>query len=110
MILNSSVSFVMSFGPPFLQISPGMTSAPGALPFRSLFVAFRTSSSLIVLTRVMLGTACGRRAMAASFIDEGQFKTLLKCSAQRFRILSLSVYSVLPSVLSTGNDPDDCGP
>ena len=76
MILNSlvSYSFVMSFGPPFLKISPGMASAPGALPFRSLFVAFRTSSSLIVLMRVMLGIACGRRAMAASFIDEGRYR------------------------------------
>ena len=69
-ILNNSVSFVMSFGTPLLKISSGMASARGAVPFRSLFVAFRISSSLTVLMRVMLGTACGKRAMGASLIED----------------------------------------
>ena len=35
--------------------------------------------------------------MASLFVDEGRFRTLLKCSAHHTRIFSLSVNSVFPS-------------
>ena len=48
--------------------------------------------------------------MASLLMDEGQFRTLLKCSAHRKRIFSLSVNSVFPSALRRGDDPEDVGP
>ena len=83
---------------------------PGALPFSSFLVAFFTSSTLILLAREMLMSVWGRRAMAASFIDEGLFRTLSKCSAQRAKIFSLSVMRVSPSALRTGDEPEVSGP
>ena len=51
----------------------------------------------------MFVSACRRQAMAASLMDEGQFKTLSKYAAQHFKNLSLLVKIVLPSVLSEMN-------
>ena len=48
--------------------------------------------------------------MASSFIAEGRFKTLSKCSAHLPRIFSLSVMRVEPSALSSGEVPDEVGP
>ena len=48
--------------------------------------------------------------MASLLMDEGRFRTLLKCSAHRTRIFSLSVNSVFPSALKRGDDPEDVGP
>ena len=48
--------------------------------------------------------------MASLLMDEGRFRTLLKCSAHRTRISSLSVNRVFPSALRRGDDPEDVGP
>ena len=43
MEIKSSVSFLVSSGPPSLKISAGMASAPGAFPQESALMAFSTS-------------------------------------------------------------------
>ena len=48
--------------------------------------------------------------MASLLMDEGRFRTLLKCSAHRTRIFSLSVNCVFPSALRRGDDPEDVRP
>ena len=74
-----------------------MQSLPGALPSESWLIAFLTSSDVGRASRdVSIGTY-GRFAMASALIEEGLFKTLQKCSAQRLRICSGSVRTVVPS-------------
>ena len=46
----------------------------------------------------------------ASLIDEGLFKTILKCSAQQLSKAGFSVMSVVPSDLSSGVAPNLAGP
>ena len=48
--------------------------------------------------------------MASLLMGEGRFRTLLKYSAHRTRIFSLSVNSVFPSALRRVDDPEDVGP
>ena len=48
--------------------------------------------------------------MASLLMDEGRFRMLLKCSAHRTRIFSLSVNSVFQSALRRGDDPEVVGP
>ncbi len=48
--------------------------------------------------------------MASSLMDDGRFRTPLKCSAHLSTILFLSVMSVAPSALSRGELPDVSGP
>ena len=100
MMLNSLVTLVMSFGPPILKTFAGITSVPVALRLRSLFIIIIIFYRLIGLCQLV-----ELQAMAASLMDEGIFRTLSECSVHLFKILSLSVKSVLPS----GNAPDDCG-
>ena len=57
--------------------------------------------------REMFISTWGIRAMASALIDEGLFRTLLKCSAHLSRIAFLSVSRVVPSALSRGDVPDD---
>ena len=45
--------------------------------------------------------------MASLLMDEGRFRTLLKCSSHSTRIFSLSVNSVFLSALSRGDEPED---
>ena len=45
--------------------------------------------------------------MASLLMDEGRFRTMLKCSAHRTRIFSLSVNSVFLSALRRGDEPED---
>lgn len=47
-----------------------------------------------------------RRLMTCPLIDNGRFKMLLKCLAQRLRISAFSVISVLLSALKKGSDPE----
>ena len=43
---NGSVSFCIMVAPLALYISPGITSGPGALPYKSCLMAFQTYSSV----------------------------------------------------------------
>ena len=48
--------------------------------------------------------------MASSLMEDGRFRTALKCSAHRSKILARSVMSVFPSALRSGEDLKACGP
>ena len=87
-----------------------MASAPGALPHESWLIALVTSSVVGGKSSSTLASTCGSRFIAASFIEEGRFRTESKCSAQQSRIWDRSVSSVLPSEDRSGEDPDGVGP
>ena len=50
------------------------------------------------------------RAVAAALMDEGLFRTLLKCSAHLTRIVFLSVRRADPSAPRSGAAPENRGP
>ena len=90
MVWKSSVSFCTKTGHPALKTSDGME--PGALPFERSLIAFMISDSFGGSDiEVLIGT-CGMWAMALPLMEDGLFRTLLKCSAHLSRI---SVSAVL---------------
>ena len=48
--------------------------------------------------------------MASSVMEDGRFRTALKCSAHRFRILPHFVTRVFPTALRSGEDLKACRP
>ena len=105
MEMNSSVSFLVSAGPPSLNISAGIASRPAAFPQERALMAFFTSADVGRSSRELLISACGSLAMALSLIEDGRLRTLSECSAYLSLISSLSVISFDPSVVSRGDDP-----
>ena len=87
-----------------------MESEPGALPLERSLIAFCTSGSVGGSARDAFISTWGMRAMASSLMQEGLFKTLLKCSAHLLRMAFFSVNRVDPSALSSGEVPEVCGP
>ena len=90
------------FKPPCLRSSAGMPSGPEALLFFSPFTALHTSSNDGRVSRFARIGSCGSFSRMEGSVGLTQFRSSLRCSAQRERMSLRSLNRVLPSFDRTG--------
>ena len=101
-LMKNSWSLEWREGPPLIQTSGGMPSAPGALPDFSNLMICVVSRSVGGSSSSFFTGSCGIESISASWTMCLALKRLWKCSDQRSRMESLSVSKTFPSELRRG--------